>query len=189
MNPRITRYTLLTLFTLLLAFAAACNLGDETDKANKLIEEGNQLVTDGNKMVQEATAKNNQLYDNLNEENFAEEQARLKTTAQEAVDGFDKSSAKYRDAAQKFEDASKLKVDEKFKEYLTAKAQEFRKNSEGADVGKSLSKAFIDSSDGPTLLKKINELKPRIEKLSKEATEFQEKAEKIRTENKDKFKS
>jgi hypothetical protein len=189
MNPRIKRYTVLTLTTTLLAFALACNLGDETDKANKLIDEGNQMVTDGNKLVQDATAKNNQLYDNLNDANFADEQARLKTTAQEAVEGFDKSAAKYRDAAQKFEDASKLKVNDKFKEYLSLKAQEFRKNAEGAEVGKSLSKAFIDSSDGPTLLKKINELKPRVETLSKEATDFQEKAEKIRTDNKDKFKS
>lgn len=189
MNTRIKRYTVLTLTTLLLAFAAACNLGDETDKANKLIDEGNQLVTDGNKMVQDATTKNNQLYDNLSDENFASEQTRLKTTAQEAVDGYDKSAAKYRDAANKFEEASKLKVDDKFKEYLSFKAQEFRKNAEGAEVGKSLSKAFIDSADGPTLLKKIGELKPRIETLSKEATEFQEKAEKVRADNKDKFKS
>jgi hypothetical protein len=189
MNPRIKRYTVLALMSLLAVFALACNLGDETDKANKLIDEGNTLVTDGNKMVQEATAKNNQLYDNLNDENFADEQARLKTTAQEAIDGFDKSAAKYKDAAQKFEDASKMKVDDKFKEYLSLKAQEFRKNAEGAEVGKSLSKAFIDSADGPSLLKKINELKPRVESLSKEATAFQEKAEKIRTDNKDKFKS
>lgn len=189
MNPRMKRYTVLALMSLLAVFALACNLGDETDKANKLIDEGNTLVTDGNKTVQEATAKNNQLYDNLNDENFADEQARLKTTAQEAVDGFDKSASKYKDAAQKFEDASKLKVDEKFKEYLSLKAQEFRKNAEGAEVGKSLSKAFLDSSDGPSLLKKINELKPRVESLSKEAADLQQKAEKIRTDNKDKFKS
>lgn len=188
MNTPIKRYTMLALMALL-TFAVACNLGDETEKANTMINEGNQLVTDGNKLAEEAGTKNNQLYDNLSDDNFAEEQAKLKSTAQEAVDGFEKSAGKFRDAAAKFEEASKLKVDEKFKEYLTNKAQEFKKNAEGAEVAKSLSKAFMDSADGPALLKKIAELKPRVEQLSKEAAEFQQKAEKVRTENKDKFKS
>lgn len=188
MNSQIKRLALLALMALL-TFAVACNLGDETDKANKLIEEGNQMVTDGNKLAQDAAAKNNQLFDNLTDENFADEQARLKPTAQEAIDGFDKSAAKYRDAAAKFEEASKLKVDDKFKEYLTYKAQEFRKNAEGAEAGKALSKAFSESTDGAALVKKLGDLKPRVEQLGKEATELQEKAEKVRTENKDKFKS
>lgn len=185
MKPHLRNYTLLALLALL-TFAVACT---ETEQANKLIEEGNAMITEANKMSEEAGTKYGKLLDNMTDENFSEEQAKSKSDINAAADAFGKSAEKYRAAAKKFEEASKMKVDDKFKEYLSFKAQEFNKNADGSEAAQALVKALADSADGAAFKAKIAELKPKVDQLSKEATEFQQKAEKIRTENKDKFKS
>ena len=186
MNTRTRRFTSFTLL-LLVCFAFACNL-DETEEANKIIDAGNAAVTEGNKLLLDANTKNDKIFDSVSPEQYTEERDAVKSTAQEAADGFEKSAAKYREASAKFDQASKLKIHEKLKEYLTAKSQEFAKRAEQADVAKGNPKAFMESSDPEALLKKINENKERIEKLEKEAGELAEKSAKIQQENKSIFK-
>jgi hypothetical protein len=45
----------------------------------------------------------------------------------------------------------------------------------------------LDSEDAETLSRKLKENKPRYDKLEKEAKELNDRAEKVRAENKDKF--
>src|SRR5438094_9499622 len=62
MNPRITR-SAAALF-LLIAAVLACKSGtttSETDKANKLVDEGNAAVQDAKKFVADAEAKKTQM--------------------------------------------------------------------------------------------------------------------------------
>jgi hypothetical protein len=178
MNSSIKRCTVLALMALL-TFALACHFGDETDKANKLIEEGNAAITEGDKIFNDANSK----FTGLDPS-----QANAKATAQEVIDGFDKAAGKARDAAQKFEEASKLKVDDKFKEYLSLKSKEFAKKAEQIDAAKGLPKALIDSSDEAAYTAQVTQINDRIEKLDKEWKDLAAQAEKIRQDNKDKFK-
>ena len=188
MNPQTKRNTLLAL-TLLIGFVLACSasVGDETDKANSLVAEANTAIDAGNKAAIEAGRKNDRLFDEIKDDSFAEDKERLKTTAKEAVDGFTQSAEKFREAAKKFEEASKLKVNDKFKEYLQLKSQEFNKNAEQMEAARAMPQAVLDSDDADALRQKIKDNKARYERLEKEAKELSDKAEKVRAENKDKF--
>ena len=184
-----TRTRCITSFTLLLlvCFAFACNF-DQTEEASKIIEVGNAAVAEGDKLLQEANSKTAKLFDSVSPERYVEERDSMKSLAQESVDGFEKGAAKYREAATKFDQASKLKIHEKLKEYLSLKSQEFSKRAEQADIAKGNPKAFMESSNAEAFTKKINENKERYEKLEEEATELVEKSSRIQQENKDKFK-
>jgi hypothetical protein len=188
MNPQTKRNTLLAL-ALMIGVVLACSTGggDETDKANKLVAEANTAIEAGNKASVEAGRKNDQVFDELKSSSFAEDKERLSATAKEAVDGFTQSAAKFREAAKKFEEASKLKINDKFKEYLTLKSQEFNKNAEQMEAARTLPQAMLDSDDAETLSQKIKDNKARYDKLEKEAKELNDRAEKVRAENKDKF--
>ena len=188
MNTQTKRLTLWAV-VLLAAFATACM---ETEKANKLIVVGNAAITEGNKLLEDANAKNDKLVDSLNaaaskspddeESGPAVDTQAIKSTAQSAIDGFEKSATKFREAAAKFDEASKLKIHEKLKEYLTLKSQSFTKLAELADAMKGNSKTVIDTGALP---KNLDENGERINKLLKEANELNEKANKIQQDNKD----
>lgn len=173
---------------LMLAFILACNASDETDAANKLVNEGNAAIEEGNKLAMEASGKNDKVFDEMTADNFEADKERLKGSAKEAVDGMTKSAEKYREAAKKFDDAGKLKIDDKFKEYLTTKSQEFSKRAEQMDVAKGNPQAFLDSADVQGLMAKVTENKGKLEKLEKESKELEAKSDKIRSDNKDKIK-
>lgn len=184
MIPRMKRNLLLTAVMLAAVFALAC--GGELDKANKLVNEGNTAITDGNKLIQDALAKNTQVMDGLTND-FPANKDSVRAAAQDAIKGFEQAAAKFREAAQKFDDASKLKVDDKFKEYLQLKSKEFSKNAEQADASKDSLKAVLESEDKDALRTGFETASARIEQLDKEAKALNAQAEKIRQDNKDKF--
>jgi hypothetical protein len=183
-----TKRTAVLAFLLLLTFTLACNMGDETDKANKLVSEGNAAIDEGNKLATEAGAKNDKVFDALSAEDFEASKASQTAAAKEAVDGLTKAAAKYRDASKKFDEASKLKIDDKFKEYLSLKSQEFSKRAELMDVGKGNAQALLNSEDMASMSSAITANKTKYEALDKESKDLESKAEKIRTDNKDKIK-
>ncbi len=182
-----TKRNALIALAVLLAFVLACNSSNDLEQANKLVSEGNAAIDEGNKLATDASAKNDKLFDGMTDD-FEADKERLAPTAKEAVDGMTKSAEKYRDASKKFDEASKLKVDDKFKEYLSLKSQEFSKRAEQMDVAKGNAQAVLDSSDKASVIAKIGENKTRLEKLNKESDDLQAKADKIRADNKDKIK-
>lgn len=166
-----TRRNAFVALALMLTFVLACSaFSDETEKANKLVGEGNTAINEGNKLATDADSKSD------------------KATAQESIDLLTKSAAKYREASKKFDEASKLKIKDKFKEYLSLKSQEFAKRAEIMDVARKSSQDMLASEDMESLTAKVQEHKTQHEKLSKEAKDLEDKAEKIRTENKDLIK-
>ena len=188
MHPHTKRNALLA-FMLMVAFVLACSsLGNETEKANKLVDEGNALVEEGNKLGQDAAAKNKELFDNI--EDFPSNREDLKKPAKELSDIIDKGTEKFRDAAKKFDEASKLKLDDKFKEYLSLKSQEFNKHADHIEALKGIPNAVMDESvkDLRALNTKITAVNQQVEKVGKEWKDLEAKADKVREENKDKFK-
>jgi hypothetical protein len=187
MQSQTTLKMMLALAAMLL-FVLACNAGDETDKANKLVSEGNAAIEEGNKMAIEAGAKNDKVFDELSAANFEADKERLAPQAKDAVAGMTKSAEKFREASKKFDEASKLKINDKFKEYLTLKSQEFSKRAEQMDIGKGNSQALLDSNDAESLMAKVRENRTKYEALDKESKDLEAKANKIQAENKDKIK-
>lgn len=181
-----TKLNMLLALALMLAFVLACSGGDETEKANKLVADGNTAITEGNKLATDFGPKLDKLYVGLTND-FEADKERLSPQAKEIADGLTKSGDKYRDASKKFDEASKLKINDKFKEYLTLKAQEFSKRAEQMDVGKGKAQALIDGKDGDSVIAKVKDANTKIDKLEEESKDLDAKASKIQAENKDKI--
>src|SRR5215470_8772519 len=112
MNMKTKKNVRGALFAALLsvAFVLACSITtDETDKANKLVNEGNTAIEDGKKYLKDAEEKKDQML-RTNVSKLAE----ARTTANEAIRAYDQAEEKCKDAVAKFEEASKLKVNDKF---------------------------------------------------------------------------
>jgi uncharacterized protein YoxC len=188
MYPRTKRNALLA-FMLMAAFVLACSsLGNETEKANQLVDEGNKLVEEGNKLGEDAQAKFKEISDNIAD--FPENREDLRQPSEELTEIIDKGSTKFRDASKKFDEASKLKLDDKFKEYLTLKSQEFNKHAEHIEALKGIPQAILDPAikDSTALNKKLTSVNTGVEKIGKEWKGLEAKANKVREDNKDKFK-
>src|SRR5882724_3507671 len=131
-----------TLFAALLFIGVvfSCSVGDETDKANKLVNEGNAAINEGKKYLADAEAKK----DKMLQTNVSQlDQAR--TIANEAIRAYDQAEEKAKEAAGKFEEASKLKIGDKYKEYLALKVKEYNKRAELVEALKATPQALIDS--------------------------------------------
>jgi len=194
MNPRTKRHPLpqiLLALTVLINLLSACGSsgGDETAKANQLIAEANTAIDAGNVSAVAASKKNDWIFQEIRDTTFADDKVRLKSAARETIDGFTQSAAKFREAARKFEEASNLRVNDKFKEYLLLKSQEFNRNAEKMEVAAAIPQAVLDSDTIETLRQKFDENKTRYEQLEKEGKDLADRADKVRAENKDQFQT
>ena len=177
-------------FALIVVAVLACNLADETQKANKLVEEGNAAVQEMRKFVAEAEEKRREMI-NAAEPSIKKDAdwRAARTIAKDAIAAYDKAKAKCDEAANKFDEASKLKIKDKFKEYLTLKAKEFRKRAESAEAAKGTPQALIDTNQPAMFISKAKANNEKVDKLVKEADDLASQADKIQKENKDVIKS
>jgi chromosome segregation ATPase len=184
MNPRKKLYAPFALL-ILSVFIVSC----AARQAKKLIGEGNAAVKESEKFITDANAELMELIDGLAD--FPQNRDQLRPSAQTALDNLDKGIAKLREAASKFDEASKINLDAPLKEYLSLKSQEFSKHAEHLETMKGIPTAFLDTSikDNNTLQAKFAEVKERLGKLEQEWTDLAARANKIRQENKDKFES
>src|SRR5712692_4324625 len=81
---------------LLVAAVLACSSGNETDKANKLVDEGNAAVTEAKKHITEAE----ELKDKMLKTDVSE-LAEARSTAKDAIAAYDKAKDKCKEAASK----------------------------------------------------------------------------------------
>jgi hypothetical protein len=175
------------LLTLALGFAAACNMY-ETDKANKLVDAANVSIKDANDKSQSGTTKLQALETAVPE--IEDEQAleKWRGEAKNIIAELEKARDGYKDAGGKFTDASKLKLQDKFKEYLDAKGKEMTKRGEMVDALIGEPRAFIDSTNREDYQKKSADVTTKYQSLKKEADDLEAKAVKIYEENKSIFK-
>jgi len=174
------------LFTglLLVAVVLACNkTADETDKANKLVDEGNAVVQDGKKFLTDAEEKKATML-RTNVSQLAE----ARTLANESIRAYDQAEEKCKDAAAKYGEASKLKINDKFKEYLARKVKEYNKRAELGDTLKATPQALIESQSRSSFISRANAATEKAERLGKEADDLSAQAEKIQKDNPDSFK-
>jgi len=180
-NPRSSTFMALLL---LVAAVLACSGGNETEKANKLVEEGNTAVNEGKKFVTEAEEKKSKML-----QTPVSDLAEARTLAKEAVTAYEKAAAKCKEAAGKYEEASKLKLSDKFKEYLGIKVKEYNKRAELVETAKGTPQALIDSESRDSFVSRANENNAKVDKLSKEAEDLGAQATKLEKDNPDMFKN
>src|SRR6266478_7784114 len=169
---------------LLVAAVLACSsMGDETEKANKLVNEGNAAVQEAKKYVTDAEEKKQTML-----QTKVAQLAEARALAKEVIAAYDKAEDKCKEAAKKYEEASKLKISDKFKEYLGIKTKEYNKRAELVDASKGTPQALIDSESRTSFISRANANNDKVAKLIKEADELAGQAKKIETDNPDMFK-
>jgi len=180
-NQNVTNAVLAGL--LLLGVVLACSSGDETEKANKLVNEGNAAIEEGKKYVADGEDKKNQML-----QMPVAQLADARTLAKEAIRAYDQGEQKAKVAAGKFDEASKLKINDKFKEYLSLKVKEFNKRADLVEALKGAPQALIDSENRASFISHANEANQKAEQLAKEADDLQAQADKIQKDNPDSIK-
>ena len=173
-------------FALLILTCLLVSCG-EMNRANRLVEDSNNAVKESEKYIEEAEAKLKEL--ESGQDKFPSNREQLEGTSKEAIELLDKAAAKLSLAASNYETASKAKIDDKLKEYLSLKSQEFYKHVEHLEAAKDIPKAIIDTSvnDLSALNARRAEINDRIEKLKTDWEDLAVRAKKIQEENKDKF--
>ena len=131
---------LMAVFMVLAVGLACSGTSDETDKANKLVKDGNAAVTDGKKFMTDAQAKITTML-GTDIKHLAE----ARTLANEAIRLFDQAEDRCKAASSKYDEASKLKIDDKFKDYLATKVKEYNKRADLIETLKSVPQALIDA--------------------------------------------
>src|SRR5262249_12920845 len=150
----------------------------ETGKANELVGAGNKSVEEANKLSADAGKKITDLFSQEGLKDFPENRAALKAKVDDVVSVLDKSSANLKSAAEKFEEASKLKIDDKLKDYYTAKAQSYRKLAEINEDTKKQAQMLNDESitDHQELAAKLTPIDEEKNRLQKELKDLEDKA-------------
>src|ERR1043165_1449604 len=168
---------------LLLGVVLACNFGDDTEKANKLVNEGNAAIDEGKKYVAAGEDKKNKML-----QTSVAQLADARTLAKEAIRAYEQAEQKAKEAAGKFDEASKLKVSDKFKEYLGLKVKEYNKRAELVEALKGAPQALIDSENRASFITHANEANQKAERLAKEADDLEAQADKLQKDNADSIK-
>lgn len=173
----------MALLVLVAAVLACSSIGDETAKANKLVEEGNAAVLQGQKYVAEAEEKKQKMLTTK-----VNQLADARATAKEAIDAYDKAKEQCKEASKKYEEASKLKIKDKFKEYLGLKVKEYDKRAELIETAKGTPQALLDARNRTSFVSMANANNERVERLTKEASDLGAQSEKLQKDNADIFK-
>lgn len=174
-------------FVLLIAVIWACgntstNSGD-LDKANKLVDEGNAAVQEAKNAVTDAEAKKDQMM-----KTDIRRLAEARVRAAEAIAAYDKAAEKCKAAAAKYDEASRLQISDKFKQYLILKSKEYNKRAEMVETAKGNPQALIESTNRSSFVIRANSNNAKVDQLYKEAEDLGAQAEKIQKENPDIFK-
>ena len=174
-------------FVLLIAAIWACGSSStdtgDLDKANKLVSEGNAAVDQVKKFFEDADSKKEQMM-HTDRRRVAE----ARVHAAEAIAAYDKAAEKCKEAASKYDEASRLNVSDKFKQYLILKTKEFNKRAELMDAGKGTPQALIESTNWSSFANRANSNQSKIDALLKEANDLAAQADKIQKDNPDIFK-
>lgn len=169
-------------FIILIMVGLACS-GDETQKANELVKEANKFIMQATEDAKKADEKGNE-YDTklakITNDNQLEE---LRNLGKEVMKNYDSINESFTKASSKFDEASKLKINEKFKEYLEIKAKEMKKRSEYFLEIKKIPQALIDSKSKQEYLSESAKIGTSAKKMIDEAKDLAEKGDKIVKDN------
>ncbi len=186
------KFNLLIITALLLSGGLACSGGgDQQGEANKLVDEANKQLEDAKTLMEKAEAHSQKLFgvDIKTVGELAAYKEKMKGEAKDLADDYEKVSEILKDVSKKYDDASRLNVGEKYKEYAKIKSDEFAKRAESVGIHKGNALAFAEVSNPKDMTNRFNENNKKSQKLMDEAGELGDKAKKIEDENKEIFKA
>ena len=172
--------------TLVMSFAC----GGQVDEANKLVDEANAVI----KTYNDDSTKSGKLVTELLGENLkkAEDLEEYKKTNKAKFDELVSLSEKLEksgaDATSKFDQASRLDLDAKFKEYLSMKVKEMNKRGEVDKQTTAFVKGFLDAKDFDKVNTLISDYNKKSADTQKEAEDLMNKANQITKDNPSVFK-
>ncbi|MBS1793507.1 MAG: hypothetical protein JSS81_06615 [Acidobacteria bacterium] len=178
-----------------LVLAAACGLlaacGGQTDEANKFINEANAALDKSKPATEKADTMINELMgpNMVKAEDIEQYKTDNKAKFDEVAGLYEESGKGMSEAVAKFEQAGKLKIDDKFKEYVNLKAQEFRKRADRQKAMATYIKAFLAEKDAAKSDQMVGDNNTKDAAALKEANELGAKAEKIVKDNPSIFKN
>lgn len=184
---KLRQFGLMFVLALAVVGATACKIY-ETDKANKLVDAANASIKDANDKTQSGTSKLVEMEAAVPNIEDEEGLTKWRTEAKAIIADLEKARDGYTDAGNKFLEASKLKLQDKFKEYLDAKGQEMKKRGEMSAALIAEPQALIDSNTRDDFKNKASEVDKKYQDLKKQADDLESKANKIFEENKALFK-
>ena len=106
----------------------------------------------------------------------------------EAIAAYDKAAEKCKEAASKYDEASRLQVSDQFKQYLILKAKEYNKRAEMVETAKGTPQALIESTNRSSFVIRAKSNNEKVDQLYKEAEDLGAQADKIQKDNPDAFK-
>ena len=174
---------LLLIFTV----ALACS-NDQTQKANSLVDDANVSITDANKNSDDGLAKVYSMEAMLPRIKSQNDLNLARSVANDCIPILTKAKDKYTEAASKLEDAGKMSINEKLKEYLDLRAQEMKKRSEAMEAAVREPQALIDSNSVSEYTFKVKSITESFKNLRQAAEDLAKKADKVQEENKDVIK-
>ena len=160
------------------------------DEANKLVQSANEDLKEISKIAQSNKDKESRINRQLNASDFNGAKQTMDDTIKAIDDGLERG----RSAADKFERASKLEVDQVYKDYLTLKSQSVRKTAEAFEELKRAITLLRDNVGG-TDKAKLNKARQdaikageNFDRLIAEAVKLDRDADDIARKNPDKIK-
>lgn len=177
------------MLVLLVCLNIACD-SQQMEEANKLINEANPIAVKANDTGAKAESLVKELLGaNLtNAEDMEHYKSENKAKFDEGVSLSEQTEKSLNEAAAKFEQASKLKVNDKFKEYLGYKAQDIKKRAEGYKGIAALFKSVLAETDEQKAGQLVTEGVAKYNSTIKDADDLDAKAQKIVKDNPDLFK-
>ena len=159
----------------------------ETAKANKMVDEANAANAEAARSMEDVNKRFAQLF---NSEVDLDDRKKYEPTAKDSLTSLDKAHAKLAEGIEKLDAASKLGIEDWYKEYLTTMSQSYRNTDQQCDVLKEMAKVYMDYSiDAQALQARYKELFEKNGKLEKEAADIDAKVKKIEAANKERIKS
>ena len=166
------------------AFMIGC---DQIDEANTLITASNKKVEEAATIFTKATNDADALM-SQEIEDLADWKTKNEAKAKEILANFDKATELYKAAAKDFDDAGKLKLNDKIKGYVALKSKQLAKLSEYIAAQKGGVQAMINAKDADSLMAEMNTFKTKVDALEKETDDLTSQVKKYEADNKDSIK-
>ena len=167
------------------SLALGCDLlNDQTEEVNKLVDEVNAIQAKAAALDKQAEAKEQEIAGM----DAIQGRTRINELSREQAELYRQSAVLYREAADKAEQAGKLKTDQWFKDYLNLKSQQLRKAEEVTNVQRRQAEAWVGGQPFEAVKTEMARLNEEVKKLSGELSEINKRVEKTEEENKEKIK-
>jgi hypothetical protein len=175
-----------TVILLLIGLIIGCNSGNQTDEANLLINAAKQFSDNAGKTDSEFTGLMNRILslDLQNTENIQLYRQNNKSKFDELINLGEQLNKNRGETVSKLEQAAKLNLNNKFKNYLELKVKENRKLAEIDKLKLNFAKEIFKAQTGDDFKKVMRNYRlQKFEDAENEATDFSNKAEQIVKEN------